>query len=224
MGSPSTPDDRYVGDMTTLPITCGHCGRAVGAEIVYDSVMWGNVKESTYVPQPGAGLWLLCPHCGEGSVRARNSGIIYPAPRPGRTLEHPPAEVVQAWEEARSAYSVGAYAAAEIMCRKILMNAAVDKGLATAGQPFISYMNSLQAAGYITTGLEKVIDQVRDRGNVANNDLPTSSEQESHVTLMLTQHLMEALYELPGIAAARTEPPAAEPTPPPTPGYDSTST
>jgi hypothetical protein len=203
-----------VGDMTTLPITCGHCGRAVGAEIVYDSVMWGNVRGSTYVPQPSAGLWLLCPYCGEGSVRARNSGIIYPAPRPGLTLEHPPAEVVRAWEEARSAYSVGAYAAAEMMCRKILMHVAVDKGLAKVGQSFVSYMNALQAAGYITTGLEEVVDQVRDRGNVANHDLPASSEQESHVTLMITQHLMEAVYELPGMAAAPAQPPAADPIPP----------
>jgi Domain of unknown function (DUF4145) len=201
-----------VGDMTTLPITCGHCGRAVGAEIVYDSVMWGNVRGSTYVPQPGAGLWLLCPYCGEGSVRARNSGIIYPAPRPGLTLEHPPADVMRAWEEARSAYSVGAYAAAEMMCRKILMHVAVDKGLAEAGQPFVSYMNALRAAGYITTGLEEVADQVRDRGNVANHNLPASSEQESHVTLMITQHLMQAVYELPGIAAAPAQPPAADPT------------
>jgi hypothetical protein len=83
--------------------------------------------------------------------------------------------------------------------------------LAMVGQPFVSYMNTLQTAGYITTGLEKVIDQVRNRGNVANNDLPASSEQESHVTLMLTQHLMEALYELPGMADAPAQPPAVDP-------------
>jgi hypothetical protein len=211
MGSLSNPDDRMVGDMTTLPITCGHCGRAVGAEIVYDSVMWGNVKGSTYVPQPSAGLWLLCPHCGEGSVRARNSGIIYPVPRPGLTLEHPPAEVVRAWEEARSAYSVGAYAAAEMMCQKILMHVAVHKGPAKVRQSFVSCMNALQTAGYITTGLEEVADQVRDRGNVANHDLPASSEQESHVTLMITQHLMEALYELPGMVATPASLPPQNP-------------
>jgi hypothetical protein len=206
-----------VGDMTTLPITCGHCGRAVGAEIVYDSVMWGNVSGSTYVPQPSASLWLRCPHCGEGSVRTRNSGVIYPVPRPGRTLEHLPAEMVWAWEEARSAYSVGAYTAAEMMCRKILMHVAEDKGLAEVGSSFVSCMDALHAAGFITKGLEAVVDQVRGRGNLANRHLPPSSEQESHVTLMITQHLMEAVYELPGIAAAPAQPPAADPTAPPAP-------
>src|SRR5262249_13826583 len=164
-------------------------------------------------PQPSAGLWLLCPYCGEGSVRARNSGIIYPAQRPGLTLNHLPAAVVRAWEEARAAFSVGAYAAAELMCRKILMYVAVGKRLAKAGQPFVSCMNALQAAGYITTGLEEVAEQMRDRGNVANHDLRASSEQESHVTLMITQHLMEALYELPGIAASPSQLSAAEPIP-----------
>jgi hypothetical protein len=191
--------------MATLPITCGHCGRDVNADIVADVSQ--SIHQPTYTPRLGVALWLRCPGCGEGSVRKLNSDVIYPGARPGRLLQHLPPDVNQAWDEARSAYSVGAYTAAEIMCRKILMHLAVDKANAQSGKQFIQYVDELENAGYITTGLKPVVDQIRKRGNVANHDLPASSREESLATLKITEHLLEAVYELPGIAAA--PPPAA---------------
>ena len=54
---------------------------------------------------------LRCPSCAEGSVRGQNSDVIYP----GRVLRFLPPEVEQTWSEARSAHSVAAYTAAEVM-------------------------------------------------------------------------------------------------------------
>ena len=56
------------------------------------------------------------PSCGEGRVRGQNSNVIYPGHRPGRVLRFLPPEAEKAWSEARSAHSVGAYMAAEVMC------------------------------------------------------------------------------------------------------------
>jgi hypothetical protein len=55
---------------------------------------------------------LRCPSCAEGSVRGQNSDVIYP----GRVLRFLPPEVEKAWSGARSAHSVAAYTAAEMMC------------------------------------------------------------------------------------------------------------
>lgn len=72
------------------------------------------------------------------------------------------------------------------------------------------YVDVLETAGCITTGLKPVVDQVRTRGNLANHDLPASSEQASLMTLTITRHLLEAMYELPGLAvSAASQPPAA---------------
>ena len=59
---------------------------------------------------------LRCSSCGEGSARGQNSNAIYPGQRPGRVLRFLPPEVEKAQSEARSAHSVAAYTAAEMMC------------------------------------------------------------------------------------------------------------
>lgn len=86
------------------------------------------------------------------------------------------------------------------MCRKILMHVAVDVADAKEGKNFLAYVDALQSAGYITTGLKPVIDKIRARGNVANHELLASFEQESLTTLLITEHLLRSVYELPGLA------------------------
>jgi hypothetical protein len=119
--------------MATVPITCGHCGRSVGAEIVADAVR-SNVAQSNYVPKPNMVLWLRCPSCGEGSVRKNNSSMILPGALPGHPVGGLPPDVERAWKEARGAHSIGAYTAAEMKCRKILMHIAVDQAQSASGK------------------------------------------------------------------------------------------
>jgi hypothetical protein len=185
------PDSASLRRMAVWSITCGTCGRDISAEIVAP------------VPPPPPGnkttRWLRCPNCAEGSVSTRDGAVYPPAPA-GRSVKSLPPDVASAWQEARLAHSVAAYTASEIMCRKILMHLAVDKANAQAGTSFVSYIDALENAGFITAGLKPVIDQIRTRGNIANHDLPSSSEQESLTTLTITEHLLEAMYELPALA------------------------
>lgn len=64
------------------------------------------------------------------------------------------------------------------MCRKILMHVAVDVAGSKAGKSFVDYINDLESQGYNTKGLKDVVDLIRKRGNVANHELPASSEAE----------------------------------------------
>lgn len=145
-------------------------------------------------------LWLQCPGCRAGSIKNKH-GVVYPVAPTGRPVKNLPKDVAQAWQEAGLAHSAGAYTAAEMMCRKILMHLAVDQADAEPGKPFTNYIDTLDKKGFITAGLKPVIDQVRNRGNVANHKLPASSDEESMITLTITGHLLEAMYELPGMAA-----------------------
>jgi hypothetical protein len=179
-------------------ITCGSCGRNVAAEIVS-----GWAANQPLANAGTATLWLKCPACGEGSVKVRQGPIVYPLAPVGRNVSGLPEDVKKAWHEARVAHAVGAYTAAEIMCRKILMHLAVDKAGSKPGGQFVGYVDDLEKAGYITTGLKAVVDQVRKRGNIANHELPSSGEAESVTTLKITEHLLDAIYELPGLAAGQ---------------------
>ncbi len=148
-------------------------------------------------------------------MKTRHSAI-YPVAPVGRTVKNLPGEVAQAWQEAGVAHSAGAYTAAEMMCRKILMHLAVGRANAKPDDKFTSYIDALDKAGFITAGLKPVIDQVRSRGNEANHKLPASSEQDSLVTLTITGHLLEAIYELPGMVPASPSTPSAAPSSPAT--------
>ena len=165
--------------MTVHSITCGSCGEGVAAVILSDA---------------SGGRWAMqCPKCQELSVRL-SSGAVFPAAPAGGNVRNLPADVQAAWREARLAHSVGAYTAAEIMCRKILMHVAVDVAGAKEGLAFIKYVDELQSAGYITTGLKPTIDTIRQRGNGANHELAASAEQESLITLRVTEHLLTSVY------------------------------
>jgi Domain of unknown function (DUF4145) len=91
-----------------------------------------------------------------------------------------------------------------IMCRKILMHLAVDKAKVSAGKQFVFYVDELDKAGYITMGPKSVVDQVRRRGNMANHELPASTEMDSLTTLKITEHMLEAIYELAGMVNSAT--------------------
>ena len=169
--------------MATLPIVCGNCDYGIAATVLHSTA---DV------------FWLLCPNCQDGSVRTK-SGAVYPVAPAGGSVTNLPADVAQAWREARTAHAVAAYTAAEIMCRKILMHLAVDVANSKAGATFKDYIADLDKAGYISTALKPAVEKVRDRGNAANHDLPASTEADSLVTLKITEHMLRSIYEIPGL-------------------------
>lgn len=125
--------------------------------------------------------------------------VLWPPSLPGHGIGGLPDDVSSAWREARTSHAVAAYTAAEMMCRKILMHVAVDAAGSKPGKKFVEYVNDLDSGGYIPKGLTHVVDAVRDRGNIANHELPASSETDSAVTMTITEHLLRGIYELPGL-------------------------
>jgi len=121
---------------------------------------------------------------------------VFPISPAGRLIEGLPVDIEIAWREARVSHAVGAYTASEIMCRKILMHIAVDVAGSAPGRTFVEYINDLDSAGYIMKGLKGTVDLIRKRGNVANHELPATSEDDSKITLVITEHLLEGIYEL----------------------------
>jgi hypothetical protein len=156
----------------------------------------GIIVAGGVVSNPTDVLWLRCPSCDDGIVKARD-GVLHPAVMPCAEVQGLPLDVEQAWKESRLAYSAAAYTASEIMCRKILMHIAVDVAQSQQGKKFIEYINDLESAGHIATGLKPVVDSLRGRGNIANHELPASTRQQATVTLSIAEHLLRGIYELP---------------------------
>ena len=107
-GAPRTPGWATIAPTATLPVS--------GAVVAFVANIW----------------WLECSNCGRGSVR--NGPTISPGVSFGPQLQGLPPAVEAAYQQARRSMSVEAYTGAELVCRKILMHVAVEKG-AKAGTP-----------------------------------------------------------------------------------------
>jgi hypothetical protein len=165
--------------------TCAYCGKGVEG---IERASSGNGESKLW--------WLQCPSCMGPTVRTRE-GVYHPAAPAGGHVPGLPDDVQRAWTEVRAAFSVGAYTASEMMCRKILMHIAVGKTPMTDGKNFVAYVDALDQAGFVTPGLKPAVDLIRQRGNTANHEIPASSPEAANTTLVVTEHLLRSVYEMP---------------------------
>lgn len=183
-----------------VDFTCGNCGRDVNGFAV--AIMINNV-------------WLYCPSCKKGSIHFHDEGVFYPGVVFGPEIQGLPSDVARAYNEARRSMSVNAFIGAELICRKILMHVAVDKG-AEEGESFQSYIDHLQTEGYITPTMKPWVELIREHGNMATHNLEAADHKRAEHTLIFTAELLRVVYEMEYLAGqiATTAPPA---TPPPVP-------
>jgi len=172
---------------------CAHCSNRVTGLVVARS---RNDKQQM-------SLWLRCPDCQEPSVWIEHLDAIIPGPRFGPSVEGLPSNVEDAYEEARQCMAAQAFTAAELLCRKILMHIAVEKG-AAAGEKFAAYLTYLEQTGYITPPMKPWVDLIRKHGNLATHELPPSDRQRAESTVMFTAELLRLVYEMEYLAQRYT--------------------
>lgn len=168
----------------TVPFDCGHCGRGVEGIVVYTSAKYSA---------PGA---VVCPGCREVTAISGHHQF-FPPRKVASSVKHLPPDIALAWQEARMAHAATAYTPAEMMCRKILMHIAVDLKLGKPGEPFDSYIEALNAAGYFPPNIREKVDAMKTRGNRANHKIPASVAHQSKAALSLTEYMLRTVYEVP---------------------------
>ena len=163
----------------TIDYKCGHCKRDVAGVIV------GAFK-------PTETIWLACPKCKHGSVL--NSGVLAPASLCGEDVKGLPRTVQQAYMEARKSISSESYTACDLLCRKILMNVAVEKG-ACEGESFVHYIDYIVKEGHITNVMTTWIKKIKDNGNEATHVINPPNFKKTSITLKFTEFLLKNVYE-----------------------------
>lgn len=163
-------------------ITCGHCGVLVNAAVI-----------ATTEDGRSAAAWLRCTNCHRGLVV--DGDAIYPSALAGEDVEGLPDDVHAAYEEARRCFSVGGYTACDLVCRKLLMHVAVEKG-ADEGKKFVQYLDHLESGGFITPAMKGWVDLIREHGNRATHELPPSDRDQAKGTLAFTGQMLRIIYEM----------------------------
>jgi len=182
--------------------TCAYCNTKVTGAVVAHAAELGSMTLAT--------RWLVCTGCGGPSV-ATSSGQVYPAVPFGPVLEGLPTEVNAAYSEARQCFSVSAFTACELICRKILMHIAVDKG-AKEGDTFEHYIAHLESLGYVTPPMKGWVKLIKDHGNKSTHRLAAPDTARAQSTLMFTAELLRLTYEMEYTAQQYAPSPAPAPT------------
>ncbi|MEX2288219.1 MAG: DUF4145 domain-containing protein [Planctomycetaceae bacterium] len=112
-------------------------------------------------------------------------------------------ETVQAiYDEARKATGAGAYTAAVLCCRKLLMHIAVEKG-ADPDLKVFEFVQYLLDKHYITADAAEWVDHIRDRGNEANHQIVIMDEDDAEELISFCEMLLRVIYEYPARMRAK---------------------
>jgi len=165
------------------PYKCARCERDISGAVVAIASSEGDTVR-----------WLQCTNCGDGAVQ-RIDKNIYPGVAFGVKLEGLPEDVELAYTEARNCMAVDAYGACELICRKILMCVAVEKG-AREGESFSSYLKYLGDKGFITDAMMGWVGIIKENGNKATHKIEQVNEERAESTIMFTAELLRIVYEM----------------------------
>lgn len=107
-----------------------------------------------------------------------------------------PANLRDLYEEAAKSYAAEAYTATAMLCRKLLMACACDKG-DTPGKNFTDYVDYLTTIVLPYQAAKDSIDAIRDIGNQANHEIKFVAKQEAARAMSIVTYLLTTIYSLP---------------------------
>lgn len=190
------PGFRWVNppDVPSRSYRCGYCGNQ-------QSSSQGLMSRSQY-SDDAADQVRLCSHCGGPTAFRATWGPDqqWPPVLAGKAVEHLPEDVADLYEEARTASTIGAYTAAGLALRKLLMHVAVNLG-AKPGKGFIEYVDHLEANNHVPTGSRGWLDAIRQHGNEANHQIVRLDQGDAELLLSFAEQLLRNAYEFPARAA-----------------------
>ncbi len=168
---------------------CGYCGNKVGPDRGY-SAQVSAMSGYAYV--------LICPSCTQPTF-IDISGKQIPSVRLGKDVKGiSDVGVQKLYDEARDCTAAGAYTAAVLLCRKILMNIAVQHG-ATEGESFVSYVDYLEQKGFVPPNGKEWVDHIRKKGNEATHEIKIMTQSECQQILHFVEMLLRFVYEFPSL-------------------------
>lgn len=172
----------HLGNVHPRTYKCPYCEQVVSADKGYQA------------GQAARGIW-ICPDCKGPSIFL-SDGTRIPDVAPGPTVPGLPDDLALAYREARDSYAAGAYTGAVMLCRKMLMHVAVDKGDA-AGKSFADYVTFLVDNGHVPADSKKAVDFVRTLGNTANHQIPHMTREDAEKLVNFTGMLLLFAYAFP---------------------------
>lgn len=175
--------------LRALKYHCGHCGSFVASDKGYKLADYGTRNGN----QVGGSY--ICVGCNRPTFFDEH-GDQHPAVKMGKEVESVPAGLGQLYEEARRSSAANCYTGAVLLCRKMLMNIAVDQG-AKEGLTFAQYVDLLAKTGFVPPNGKDWVDQIRERGNDATHEIALMQRSDAEEIIGFVEMLLKFIYEFP---------------------------
>ncbi len=169
---------------------CWHCGSQTGNDRGYAAT-----EHSGGGSQGHLDYIYVCPVCSYPTFFDQ-SGDQFPGAQFGEPLTDLPPLVDRIYDEARRAMSVAGYHAAAMLCRKLLMHIAVEKG-AKENKSFASYVDHLVNSKVIADSLLEYATHVKDLGNEANHEIREIGREEAEEMISFLEMVCRTVYVYP---------------------------
>ena len=184
-------------DLPSTGYTCGYCNRSLASAKGWS----GGWRDNGSI----RGFVFICHHC-TGPTFIDHGGHQWPGVVFGNVVNDIPEQTVaDLYNEARRATGAGAYTAAVLCCRKLLMHIAVAKG-APVGKSFAAYVDYLSAQHYISPDAKDWVDHIRDKGNEANHEIVILKRDDAQELLSFCEMLLKTIFEFPAAIKKKLAP------------------
>lgn len=174
---------------------CGHCANSVASDKGFSSSQIGTRVKGGVIPGK-KGLIYICHKCTRPNF-VDYDGEQTPLSLPGATVSHVTnADVSLLYEESRRCIQAGAFTAAVMCLRKLLMVVAIDQGAKT-NLKFIEYVDWLFGERLLPVKAKEWVDKIRRDANDATHEVPPASHESAELLLKCGEMLLKIVYEFP---------------------------
>jgi len=201
----------YFSKGMSADIICPYCHHAVHVDSLYfkgDKIISKEgfvIEELHYIWHDKLYMerewWItFCPKCLNPMLILNNGENVVPSPQPKELCDPSIDKQVQnAFNEAKLCFSVGAYHACTIMCRRSLERLCIDKG--ATGYNLKEKIEQLTKKGNITPEIKEWAHANREIANDGVHDEEYKViKQDAEDILLITEKLIEVVYIIPKIA------------------------
>lgn len=180
-------NEEFIENSDGFSYECGFCNSKVSPT----DILKCKIQQMEF------GKVLICTSCNRPTYFEELCSIQIPNKMYGMNVQHLTEDIFSIYNEAKLCYSSNAYTATSLICRKILMNVAVDQG-AKEDDSFVSYVNYLDNEGYIPPNGKDWVDAIRKHGNDATHKIPSITNEDAMNIIDFTGLLLTFIYEMPG--------------------------
>jgi hypothetical protein len=175
-----------IKSLASKTFRCWYCGAEIASNNGYGSLKKGGVyagNMSVYI----------CHSCKAPNIFDNFGYAVLNAPV-GKNIDKLPENIDKVYNEARACISAGAYTAAVMLFRKILMNLSVEEG-AKEGEAFTFYVDYLCKNGFVHKRQTRQASEIRKMGNDANHKIECRTQEEAFKMLKFIEFLLLNNYQ-----------------------------